>query len=100
MNEETIKAAVVEGIREGLDHVVHAGVSDDEAKRKAFYVPPEQHYKHHQFIDSFVQFVDEGRTTVFRTVVRAMVGMFIFAMVVGFLVIVKYKTIATWLGGV
>lgn len=47
MNADEIKQAVAEGIKEGMSQ--HAN-TDADAKRRAFYVEPEQHYGDHGYI--------------------------------------------------
>ena len=47
MTPEEIKQAVVEGIKEGMSQ--HANTEDD-AKRRAFYVEPELHSADHGYI--------------------------------------------------
>lgn len=89
VDEATIQKAVAAGIREGMGA---AHVSTDDAKRKVFFIDPEAHYKHHEFIDAFIRFVDDGKTTVFKTIVRMAVYGFILLMVGGLIAWWKFKT--------
>ena len=90
MDSNEIKEAVVEAVAEGLR--LHSGEDAEEAKRKAFYIKPEEHYQHHDFIRAFVKFVEEGKTTVFKTVVRLFVAGFFFLLIAGLVTWWKFKT--------
>lgn len=60
MDEDTIAAAVQKGIS--------AAMSEKPAQE--FYIDREEHYKHHEFIDAFISLVEDGKQTIFKTLLR------------------------------
>lgn len=55
-----------------ITQAVETGITNAMAKpHDEFHVPREKHYKHHEFIDAFITLVKDGKTTIFKTLVRA-----------------------------
>jgi ABC-type sugar transport system substrate-binding protein len=80
--------AVATAVKAAMDTSINVVGLDAEAKRKAFYIEPENHYKHHEFIDSMIDFMKDGKKTIFRTAVRLIV--------VGFFVLLIGGLVAWW----
>lgn len=57
-----------------------------EEDRKNFYVPPETHYNHHQFIEKLSRFFDKTTGTIVGTIVRVVVVGVIGLLAIGFFV--------------
>lgn len=50
-----------------------------EERNKEWWIDREKHYKHHDFMDAFIKFMDEGKSAVLRTflyfVIAAILGL-------------------------
>lgn len=86
MTEEQILEAARRGAREAL-----------EEDRRSFYVAPEEHYNHHQFIEKAINFLDKTTGTIWGTIIRAVVMVLLAALVVG-VVTMGWKHILTDIG--
>lgn len=73
LSAEEIRQAITTGISEAID-----------TKTKEFYVNREQHYKHHQFIEEFIELMKTSRRTATRVVIVAMVSGVLGLIVMGF----------------
>ena len=51
--------------------------------RRDFYVEPEEHYNHHQFVEKAITFLDKTTGTIWGTVIRAVVMVLLAAIVIG-----------------
>ena len=71
------------------------------ADRKAFYIPPEEHYNHHQFIEKAIAFFDKTTGTVTQTIIRAVVLGVIIVLGAGVIALLGKRILAsmTNLGG-
>lgn len=69
MEAEEIKKAVKDALREEM---------------KDFYIDRETHYKQHEFIGSMMDFVDQCKGVVLKTVVTIIIGGAIGLMILGF----------------
>ena len=74
MTPDEIKKAVAEGIKEGMSQ--HAN-TDDNAKRRAFYVEPEQHHGDHGYIKG-----QRGAIKTVRTGTLYALGVAVFGFIV------------------
>ena len=70
MDKEAIKEAVREAFKEEL---------------KAFYIDRETHYKQHEWLGEMIQYCDQCKSVVWKTVVTIFVGGAIACMVAGFI---------------
>jgi len=57
-DRQELKQAIKEGIREALKQEV-----------AQFYVERETHFKHHQFIESFIKWTDTVKSNLCRTII-------------------------------
>lgn len=85
MTEDELAKAVAKGIAQA-----QVGIAEDESTKKAFFVPAEEHYQHHDFVRSAIKFMDEGKTTVWKTFIRASVMAVLGIFAIGIGVWLKY----------
>ena len=70
-----------------MTDIVNAVVEAQEAsheKHREYYVDREDHYKHHQFIDSWIDFMTVGKRAALRTFVAFMLMTILGLLVFGF----------------
>ncbi len=68
---------------EQITEAVKVALAED---RKNFYVPPEKHYDHHQFIEKLSRFFDRTTGTIWGTFVRVFVVGVLSLLAIGFFV--------------
>ncbi len=69
--------------RSEIKEVVEEAIDD---KLKEFWVDRELHYKHHAFIDKWMQWSDDATKTIRHTILKAIVLFFLGLLVVGFFI--------------
>jgi hypothetical protein len=73
--------------RELTDAVVAAVLTaqkQSHEEHREYFVDREEHYQHHQFINSWIKFMDVGRKTALRTFIAFMVMTILGLLVFGF----------------
>ena len=73
MEPKELILAIKEGFSQGVAALHNEQEDAEEADKKAFYVSPKKHKKHHDFVGSQILFFDWVRETVVKTVVRLLI---------------------------
>jgi hypothetical protein len=77
MDEAAIKKAIEDGVRAG----VRAALGDE---LKPFYIDREKHFEHHKFLSDWIEWTQQCKSVVLKTLVGAIVLAGLGLMIAGF----------------
>ena len=92
MNADQIAQAVETGVAAGVAQGLQAADAAEVEKKKEFFVPREEHYKHHEFLTGLIDLMNDGKKTVFRAFLRVATLGILGLIVLGFIAWYKSET--------
>ena len=72
--------------KEELVQIVGDAVeSSMKSQFKSFYIPPEKHYKQHEFLENIMKWTDGWKSNVCKAIAHCIVGAFFLILLLGFI---------------